>query len=73
MAIRMFRYGFERAVRLADFKNMGDTITINLPEPYLIVLEGDNKTPEETKLKIIIPKDNEFMYKANVLKNENYI
>ncbi|WP_257449992.1 hypothetical protein [Clostridium cochlearium] len=72
MAIRMFRYGFERAVRLADFKNMGDTITMNLPEPYLIVLEEDNKTPDEIKLKIVIPKDNEFVYKTNVLKYWKY-
>jgi hypothetical protein len=48
MAIRMFRYGFERSVKLADYNNIKEgKIKIKLPEPYLIVLEEDKDIPDE--------------------------
>ncbi len=72
MAIRMFRYGFERAAKVLDFKNRRDTIEITLPEPYLIVMEEDEKTPDEMILKLIIPKGKSVYYKVKVFKYWNY-
>ncbi|OFI06485.1 hypothetical protein CLOACE_09850 [Clostridium acetireducens DSM 10703] len=72
MAIRMFRYGFERAAKLLDFKDSRNTIEITLPEPYLIVMEEDKRTPDEINLKLIIPKGENILYKVNVLKYWNY-
>jgi hypothetical protein len=73
MAIRMFRYGFERAVKLADYNSIKEgKIKIKLPEPYLIVLEEDKTIPDDIYLEIEIPKQNEVTYRCKVLKYFDY-
>ncbi|MCM1988813.1 DUF4351 domain-containing protein [Oceanirhabdus seepicola] len=72
MAIRLFRYGFEKAVEKADFSKLNEIITIRLPEPFLIVLEEGKGIPDEVKLKLEIPKQGEFIYKSKVLKYWRY-
>ena len=73
MAIRMFRYGFERAVKLADYNRIKEgKIKIKLPEPYLIVLEEDKDIPNDIHLEIEIPKQNTVTYRCKVLKYYTY-
>ena len=69
LVIRMFRYGFEGAVKALDYKEIQDGyIELNFPEPYIIVVEKGADVPEELKIKINIPKQGAFTYKCNVLK-----
>ncbi|KZL88577.1 hypothetical protein [Clostridium magnum] len=73
MAIRMFRYGFERAVKFADYSSIKEgKIKIKLPEPYLIVLEENKDIPDDIYLEIEIPKQNTVTYTCKVLKYYNY-
>ena len=73
MAIRMFRYGFERAVKLADYNSIKEgKIKMKLPDPYLIVLEEDKDIPENIYLEIEIPKQNSVTYSCKVLKYFTY-
>lgn len=73
MAIRMFRYGFERAVKIADYSSIKEgRIKIKLPEPYLIVLEEDKNVPENIFLEIEVPKQDTIIYSCKVLKYFNY-
>jgi hypothetical protein len=56
MSMRLFRYGFEKAVEnYANYISKG-VIEINLPEPYLIVLEEEKDVADEVILKINISK-----------------
>lgn len=69
LIIRMFRYGFERAVKLLDYNDYpNDIIEINVPEPYIIVIEEKEKTPDKLQLKINFPKSYSFTYSCNVFK-----
>jgi hypothetical protein len=69
MAIRMFRYGFERAVKIADYSSIKEgRLKIKLPEPYLIVLEEDKNVQENIFLEIEIPKQDIIKYSCKVLK-----
>ncbi|WP_241428120.1 hypothetical protein [Clostridium sp. DJ247] len=73
MAIRMFRYGFERAVKIADYKNIKEgRVKIKIPEPYLIVIEEDSDIPDKISLEIEIPKQNTVTYNCKLLKYFNY-
>ena len=69
LVIRMFRYGFEGAVKSLNYKEIQDGfIEINFPEPYIIVVEQKGEVPEELKIRINIPKQGAFTYKCNVLR-----
>ncbi len=73
MAIRMFRYGFEMAVKIADHSSKKEgKIKIKLPESYLIVLEEDKNVPDHVYLEIEIPKQDTITYRCKVLKYFNY-
>ena len=71
MAIRIFRYGFEKAVRDYTLVNK-NVIEINLPEPYLIVIEETENLESSISLKIRVSKGNTLNYKINVLKYWEY-
>jgi hypothetical protein len=71
MAIRMFRYAFERAVKIADYSSIKEG-KIKLPEPYLIVLEEDKNVPDHIYLEIEVPKQDTIIYRCKVLKYFNY-
>lgn len=71
MAIRIFRYGFDKAVK--RFKELNkNTITINFPEPYLIVLEKEKGLEDKITLRINFPKKESINYEVNVLKYWEY-
>jgi hypothetical protein len=73
MAIRMFRYGFERAIKIADYNSIREgRIKIKLPDPYLIVLEEDKNVPDNIYLEIEIPKQDTITYSCKVLKYFKY-
>jgi len=71
MGIRIFRYGFDKAVKNSMELNK-NTITINFPEPYLIVLEKEKGLEDKINLRINFPKQGNFNYEINVLKYWEY-
>ncbi|WP_246517525.1 hypothetical protein [Clostridium aciditolerans] len=73
MVIRMFRYGFERAVNISYYNSIKEgRLRIKLPEPYLIVLEEDKNVPNSIYLEIEIPKQDTITYSCKVLKYFSY-
>ena len=66
--IRMFRYSFERAAKLAYFKDK-NKLRLKLPEPYLIMLEKEKGMDNEIMLEIEIPKALLINFKVKVLKS----
>ncbi|EQB89542.1 hypothetical protein J2Z44_002803 [Clostridium punense] len=71
MGIRIFRYGFDKAVKNSMELNK-NTIDISFPEPYLIVLEKEKGLEDKINLRIKFPKQGSFNYKINVLKYWEY-
>gem|GEM_PF-229841 len=71
MGIRIFRYGFDRAVKGFTELNK-NTLTINFPEPYIIVLERENELEDKIILQINFPKKESISYEINVLKYWEY-
>ncbi|MBP2021495.1 hypothetical protein J2Z44_001291 [Clostridium punense] len=71
MGIRIFRYGFDKAVK--NFMELNkNTIDISFPEPYLIVLEKEKGLEDKINLRIKFPKQGNFNYEINVLKYWEY-
>jgi hypothetical protein len=71
MGIRIFRYGFDKAVK--NFTELNkNTLNINFPEPYLIVLEKEKGLEDKITLKINFPKKESIHYEINVLKYWEY-
>jgi hypothetical protein len=71
MGIRIFRYGFDKAVKSFTELNK-NIISIDFPEPYLIVLEKENGLEHKITLKINFPKKESIHYEVNVLKYWEY-
>jgi hypothetical protein len=71
ITIRMFRYSFERAIRL-DYHRDKNTIKLRFPEPYMILLEEEKDLLDEITMEIHIPKKDILSFKINVLKYWNY-
>ncbi|KOA21562.1 hypothetical protein CLHOM_00210 [Clostridium homopropionicum DSM 5847] len=72
IAVRVFRYSFERAVKLADYSNAKESIKLKMPEPYIILIgeiEGVNDT---IKLEMEFGKGVLFDYDIKVLKYWTY-
>lgn len=74
MAIRIFRYSFERAVKLEAKLNNKDKnyMKITLPKPYLIVLEEEKDLAGKLKLEINIANEQSFFYSIDVLRYWTY-
>jgi len=71
MGIRIFRYGFDKAVK--NFTELDkNTIIINFPEPYLIVLEKEKGLEDKITLEINFPKKEGIHYEVKVLKYWEY-
>jgi len=69
LIIRLFRYSFERAVKLLDYRKLKDNfIEINYPEPYIIVVEEEEEVPDVLALKFNFPKQESFIYECKILK-----
>jgi hypothetical protein len=71
ITIRMFRYSFERAVKL-DYYRDKNTIRLKFPEPYIILLEEEKDVLNEFTLEIEIPKQDVFSFNIKVLKYWEY-
>ena len=71
IAIRMFRYSFERAVRL-DYYREKNMIVLNLPEPYIILLEEEKGLADDLTLEIRIPKRDIISFSVNIMKYWEY-
>lgn len=72
MAIRIFRYSFERAVKLNENIENKNHIKITLPKPYLIVLEEEKDLDDKLKLEIEIENGESFFYNVDVLRYWTY-
>lgn len=72
MAIRIFRYSFEKAARNIINLKLKNYTEITLPEPYLIVLEEEKDLEDYITLKINVPKGKSFNYNIKVLRYWKY-
>jgi hypothetical protein len=72
MAIRIFRYSFERAVKTGSYSKNKNFTEITLPDSYLIVLEEEKELEDYITLKINIPKGQSFLYYIKVLRYWKY-
>lgn len=61
IAVRIFRYSFERAVKLADYSNSKEIIKLKMPEPYIILIEETGGVKDNIKLEL------EFGKKQNLI------
>jgi hypothetical protein len=66
IAIRLFRYSFE--LKVQNVRDLYGPIVINLPNPYVIVLERNKNVPESYELILKSPEGGSLRYIAKVLK-----
>jgi hypothetical protein len=71
IAIRIFRYNFERAISL-DYYRDKNRIILNFPEPYLILIEEDKDVSDTITLELRVPKRNSYEFDIKVLRYWNY-
>lgn len=71
MGIRIFRYGFDKAVKNFIGLNKSN-LDITFPEPYLIVLEKEKGLEDKLTLNINFPKQGNIRYEVKVLKYWEY-
>jgi len=72
IAVRVFRYSFERAVKLADYSNAKERIKLKMPEPYIIIIEEIEGVKDTIKLKMEFGKGVIFNYDIKILKYWTY-
>ena len=72
IAVRILRYSFERAVKLADFVNAKEVIKLKFPKPYLILIEEEPDVADVIRVELIFDEETSVDYKVNVLKYYNY-
>jgi len=71
MAIRMFRYGFEKAVERAGDEN-NEEITLYYPKQLVIFLEENKNVKDELYFKLRLPDGQEIRFSVPVLKYWKY-
>jgi len=72
LAIRVFRYSFERAVKLADYSKSKECIKLKMPEPYIILIEEEEGVKDRIKIEIEFSKNVGFTYNIKVLRYWTY-
>lgn len=72
ISVRIFRYSFERAIKIADFSKTNEFIKLKMPDPYLILLEETSDVGDSIKLQIEFGKGKAFIYDIKVLKYWTY-
>jgi hypothetical protein len=72
IAIRVFRYSFERAVKLADYSMAKESIKLKMPEPYIILIEETEGVNDTIKLEMDFGKGVTLSYDIKVFKYWNY-
>jgi len=71
MAIRMFRYGFEKAVEQADI-SAKEKIKLYFPKQIVIFLEENNNIKEALSLSLELPDGNDVLFEVPVMKYWEY-
>jgi hypothetical protein len=64
IVIRMFRYGFEKAKELLDLSDLTKPLEMEFPDPRVIFIEENEKTPDALQLRIKIPKQASLLYQV---------
>jgi len=72
IAVRIFRYSFERAVKLADYSRAKECIKLKMPEPYVILLEEEKDVGDFIKLEMEFSRGVKFTYDIQVLRYWTY-
>ena len=72
IAIRIFRYSFERAIKLADYSKSKEYIKLKMPDPYIILIEEETGVKDSIKLEIEFSKNAGFTYDIKVLRYWTY-
>jgi len=68
MVIRMFRYGFEKALELAEGKAEDGVQLVAFPKQLVIFLEQNKAIGDELRVRLRLPDETETMYTVPVLK-----
>lgn len=71
MAVRMFRYGFEKAVEVLD-KSSPEEIRLDFPKQLVIFLEENNNIKDNVSFVLTMPDGNELKYNVPVMKYWKY-
>lgn len=71
MAIRMFRYGFEKAVERAGYEE-NEEITLFYPKQLVIFLEENKNIKDEIYFKLRLPYEQEIRFSVPVMKYWKY-
>lgn len=71
MAIRMFRYGFEKAVEKCG-DEVGDEMILHYPRQLVIFLEENKNIKDELYFKLRLPDEQEIRFKVPVMKYWEY-
>ncbi|KOA18744.1 hypothetical protein CLHOM_30280 [Clostridium homopropionicum DSM 5847] len=72
IAVRIFRYSFERAVKLADYSKAKEVIKLKMPEPYIILIEEAGGIEDTIKLEMEFSKGVTLKYYIKVLRYWTY-
>jgi hypothetical protein len=68
IGIRLFRYSFELKIQNISYLYRNDPVILELPNPYVIVLEKNKNVPESYELILKTPDGGSLKYTAKVLK-----
>ena len=70
IGIRLLRYSFE--LKVQNVKILNNPIVIDLPNPYVIVLEENKNVPDSYELILKVPSGESLKYSSKVLKYWQY-
>jgi len=72
MVIRMFRYGFEKAIELAGSKDADQSIILEFPRQLVIFLEENKKIQDPLTMMLRLPNGEVIPYTVPVMKYWKY-
>ena len=72
IAVRIFRYSFERAVKLVDYSKAKEVIKLKMPEPYVILIEESEGVKDTIRLEMEFGKGVTLNYDIKVLRYWTY-
>jgi len=72
IVVKIFRYSFERAVKLADYSKAKEVIKLKMPEPYIILIEETEGVEDTIKLEMKFGKEVTLKYDIKVLRYWTY-
>lgn len=72
MVLRMFQYGFEKAMERIDISSNNEERIIDFPKQLVIYIEENNNIDDNINLKIRFPDNQSVLYKVPVIKYWKY-